>query len=110
MNHSRTFAISRCASIAKNCRRARKKGPRDRATAPGITGLCVIPVCCVGDLSTAPGFGAMLAEWIVNGGRPMDLSFLAPSGLPEHDLHARRGVAYAGHCWPRGSMARAAAE
>jgi hypothetical protein len=52
----------------------------------------------------------MLAEWIVNGGRPMDLSFVAPSGLPEHDLHARRGVAHAGHCWSRGSMAQAAAE
>jgi glycine/D-amino acid oxidase-like deaminating enzyme len=41
-------------------------------------GLFVAAGCCVGGLSIAPAVGAALAEWIVRGQPPFDLSLLAP--------------------------------
>jgi glycine/D-amino acid oxidase-like deaminating enzyme len=46
---------------------------------PEIRGFYVASDCCVGGLSIAPIIGEMLAEWIVSGKPPIDLSPLSPS-------------------------------
>ena len=45
---------------------------------PDLGGFYVAGGCCVGGLSIAPIIGDMLAEWIVSGKPPMDLSPLSP--------------------------------
>jgi glycine/D-amino acid oxidase-like deaminating enzyme len=42
--------------------------------APGVTGFFVASGCCVGGLSISPAVGAVLADWIVDGAPPLDLS------------------------------------
>lgn len=44
---------------------------------PGAEGLFVLSGCCVGGFSIAPSAGALLADWIVDGKPPLDLSPLA---------------------------------
>jgi len=46
---------------------------------PGLRGFYVAGGCCVGGLSIAPIVGDLLAQWIVSGEPPMDLSALSPS-------------------------------
>ena len=76
--------------------------------APGVHGLYVIGGCCVGGLSTAPAFGEVLAEWIVMGRPPMDLSRMSPArfatGLPEASLLELCRGQYAHHYWSSATM------
>jgi glycine/D-amino acid oxidase-like deaminating enzyme len=57
---------------------------------PGVTGLFVLGGCNVGGLSIAPALGELLAEWMLSGSAPMDLSRMAParfkSGVSEAAL------------------------
>jgi 4-methylaminobutanoate oxidase (formaldehyde-forming) len=46
---------------------------------PELRGFYVASGCCVGGLSIAPIIGEVLAEWIVAGKPPLDLSPLSPS-------------------------------
>jgi glycine/D-amino acid oxidase-like deaminating enzyme len=76
--------------------------------APGVHGLYVIGGCCVGGLSTAPAFGEVLAEWIVMGRPPIDLSRMSPArfatGLPEASLLELCRGQYAHHYWSSATM------
>jgi glycine/D-amino acid oxidase-like deaminating enzyme len=71
---------------------------------PGVAGLFVAGGCCVGGLSISPAIGELLAEWIISGHPPMDLSPLAP-GRPGSDLEPEERlkeacrVQYAHHYW-----------
>jgi glycine/D-amino acid oxidase-like deaminating enzyme len=42
--------------------------------APGVAGFFVASGCCVGGLSISPAVGAVLADWVVEGRPPLDLS------------------------------------
>jgi glycine/D-amino acid oxidase-like deaminating enzyme len=69
---------------------------------PGVRGFWLLTGCCVGGLSTSPGLGEALAQWIVDGTPPMDLSEIgierfASRPLPEDELRARCREAYANH-------------
>jgi glycine/D-amino acid oxidase-like deaminating enzyme len=56
----------------------------------GVRGLFVAGGCCVGGLSISPAVGEVLAEWIVTGDAPMDLSLLAPDRFgPEYASEER---------------------
>lgn len=48
---------------------------------PNLVGLYVAGGCCVGGLSISPIIGELLAEWIVSGKPPMDLTPLSPARL-----------------------------
>jgi glycine/D-amino acid oxidase-like deaminating enzyme len=71
---------------------------------PGVHGLFVAGGCCVGGLSIAPAIGEVLAEWIVSGKSPMNLSPLAP-GRARSDLQSEEllkeacRVQYSRHYW-----------
>lgn len=70
--------------------------------APGVRGLYIIGGCCVGGLSTSPAFGEVLAQWIVDGEPPIDLSPMAPgreAGLDEETLREACRRQYAHHYW-----------
>jgi glycine/D-amino acid oxidase-like deaminating enzyme len=41
---------------------------------PGIDSFFLASGCCVGGLSNSPAVGEVLAEWIVNGAAPLDMS------------------------------------
>ena len=41
---------------------------------PGVRGFWLLTGCCVGGLSISPGLGEALAQWIVDGTPPIDLS------------------------------------
>ncbi|MCX6050656.1 MAG: FAD-dependent oxidoreductase [Chloroflexi bacterium] len=41
---------------------------------PGVAGFFVASGCCVGGLSISPAVGAVLADWVVEGAPPLDLS------------------------------------
>jgi 4-methylaminobutanoate oxidase (formaldehyde-forming) len=57
---------------------------------PGIRGFFVASGCCVGGLSISPALGEVLAEWILTGKPPMDLTLLAPDRFgPEYDLEEK---------------------
>jgi glycine/D-amino acid oxidase-like deaminating enzyme len=57
---------------------------------PGIRGFFVASGCCVGGLSISPAVGEVLAEWILTGKPPMDLTLLAPDRFgPEYDLEEK---------------------
>jgi hypothetical protein len=43
---------------------------------PGVNGFFVASGCCVGGLSVSPAVGEVLADWIVDGAPPLDLSLL----------------------------------
>lgn len=46
---------------------------------PGLTGFFVATGCCVGGLTTSPGYGWALADWIVNGRPAADAVSLDPA-------------------------------
>ena len=57
---------------------------------PGIRGFFVASGCCVGGLSISPAVGEVLAEWILTGKPPMDLTLLAPDRFgPEYQLEEK---------------------
>jgi glycine/D-amino acid oxidase-like deaminating enzyme len=69
---------------------------------PGVSGLYVAGGCCVGGLSISPAIGEVLAEWIIEGQPPFDLSPLAPGregGMSEEALLAACRLQYAHHYW-----------
>ena len=62
---------------------------------PELRGFYVAGGCCVGGLSIAPIIGELLAEWIMSGKPPMDLSLLSPGAScgPNHSRgRASRGL------------------
>jgi 4-methylaminobutanoate oxidase (formaldehyde-forming) len=70
----------------------------------GVRGLWVATGCNVGGLTISPAIGEALAEWIVGGEPPMDLSPMSPNRFgPELDGEARLAAAarrrYARHYW-----------
>jgi glycine/D-amino acid oxidase-like deaminating enzyme len=73
---------------------------------PGLRGFYVAGGCCVGGLSIAPIIGELLAEWIVSGRPPIDLSPLSPScsavqTTVEDALREDCRRRYARHYWPK---------
>lgn len=69
---------------------------------PGVRGFWLLTGCCVGGLSISPGLGEALAQWIVSGEPPMDLSEIgiqrfADRELPEDELRQLCLEAYANH-------------
>jgi 4-methylaminobutanoate oxidase (formaldehyde-forming) len=70
----------------------------------GVKGFFVAGGCCVGGLSISPVLGEVLAQWIVEGEPPVDLTPLAPQRfgaeyeLEEKLLEASRRQ-YAHHYW-----------
>jgi glycine/D-amino acid oxidase-like deaminating enzyme len=44
---------------------------------PGVEGLFVASGCCVGGLSISPAVGEVLADWVVDGAPPFDMSPLS---------------------------------
>jgi glycine/D-amino acid oxidase-like deaminating enzyme len=71
---------------------------------PQVRGLFVAGGCCVGGLSIAPAIGEVLAEWIISGRSPMDLSPLAPGRAgsdpqPEERLREACRLRYSEHYW-----------
>jgi len=68
----------------------------------GLRGFWVMSGCCVGGLSISPALGEMLAEWIVAGEPPIDVSDISPDRfvgheLPEDELRERCRATYANH-------------
>jgi glycine/D-amino acid oxidase-like deaminating enzyme len=73
---------------------------------PDLRGFYVAGGCCVGGLSIAPIIGEMLAEWILSGKPPIDLSPLSPSRstvqtTAEDALREDCRRRYARHYWPK---------
>jgi glycine/D-amino acid oxidase-like deaminating enzyme len=73
---------------------------------PELRGFYVASGCCVGGLTIAPIVGEMLAEWILSGKPPMDLSPLSPSRstvqtTAEDVLREDCRRRYARHYWPK---------
>jgi glycine/D-amino acid oxidase-like deaminating enzyme len=69
---------------------------------PGVRGFWLLTGCCVGGLSISPGLGEALAQWIVTGTPPMDLSEIgiqrfSDRELPEDELRHLCQEAYANH-------------
>lgn len=52
--------------------------------APGVKGLYVLGGCNVGGFSVSPVLGELMAEWIVSGKAPMDLSRFDPGRFAAH--------------------------
>jgi glycine/D-amino acid oxidase-like deaminating enzyme len=76
---------------------------------PELRGFYVAGGCCVGGLSIAPIIGELLAEWIVSGKPPMDLSPLSPlrsavQTTIEDVLLADCRRRYAFHYWPKSDV------
>ena len=72
---------------------------------PEPRGLYVAGGCCVGGLAIAPIIGELLAEWIVSGKVPMDLTPLSPLrsavyNTSEAELFESCRRRYAFHYWP----------
>jgi glycine/D-amino acid oxidase-like deaminating enzyme len=68
----------------------------------GVRGFWLLTGCCVGGLSISPGLGEALAQWIVHGEPPMDLSEIgigrfADRELSEDELKVLCREAYANH-------------
>jgi glycine/D-amino acid oxidase-like deaminating enzyme len=71
-----------------------------------LCGLYVAGGCCVGGLTIAPIIGDLLAEWIISGKPPMDLSPLSPARSAvqttlEAALREDCRRQYAFHYWPK---------
>ena len=73
---------------------------------PELRGFYVAGGCCVGGLSIAPIIGELLAEWIISGKPPMDLTLLSPARLAVQTTadavlleDCRRQYAF--HYWPK---------
>jgi glycine/D-amino acid oxidase-like deaminating enzyme len=57
---------------------------------PGVRGFFVATGCCVGGLSISPAVGEVLADWVVDGEPPLDLSSLSLTRFgPEVDTEER---------------------
>jgi glycine/D-amino acid oxidase-like deaminating enzyme len=69
--------------------------------APGVKGLYVLGGCNVGGFSVSPVLGELMAEWIVSGKAPMDLSRFDPgrfaANLSEGDVHEMARQRYANY-------------
>lgn len=70
--------------------------------APGVAGFFVASGCCVGGLAISPAVGAVLADWVVDGTPPQDLSPLrldrfGPIVQSEEQLRAACLWRYAHH-------------
>jgi glycine/D-amino acid oxidase-like deaminating enzyme len=69
--------------------------------APGVKGLYVLGGCNVGGFSVSPVLGELMAEWIVSGKSPMDLTRFHPgrfaTHLSENDLHEMARQRYANY-------------
>jgi glycine/D-amino acid oxidase-like deaminating enzyme len=81
---------------------------------PNIDGLWIAGGCNVGGLSIAPAVGEVLAEWIMTGREPMDLSQLSPGRAALHTLAENRlrdlcRDRYAHHYWSEKSREAASA-
>jgi glycine/D-amino acid oxidase-like deaminating enzyme len=81
---------------------------------PEVRGLFIAGGCCVGGLSIAPAVGEVLAEWIISGRAPIDLSALAPGRgsadlRPEERLREACREQYSHHYWERHEPAAQAA-
>jgi len=68
----------------------------------GLRGFWLMSGCCVGGLSISPALGETLAEWIVAGEPPIDVSDISPDRfigreLPEEELRERCRATYANH-------------
>jgi glycine/D-amino acid oxidase-like deaminating enzyme len=75
---------------------------------PDVRGFHVAGGCCVGGLSIAPIIGDLLAEWIISGKPPIDLSPLSPARAAvrtdsEPALREDCRRQYAFHYWPKQS-------
>ena len=73
---------------------------------PELRGFYVAGGCCVGGLTIAPIIGEMLAEWILSGKPPVDLSPLSPARnavqtMAEDALLEDCRQRYARHYWPK---------
>ena len=73
---------------------------------PEVRGFYVAGGCCVGGLTIAPILGEMLAEWILSGKPPVDLSPLSPARstiqtTAEDALREDCRRRYAHHYWPK---------
>lgn len=69
---------------------------------PGVAGFFVASGCCVGGLSISPAVGSALADWIVDGAPPLDLSPLrldrfGPLAQDEEQLRAACRWRYSHH-------------
>ena len=68
-----------------------------------IKGLYVVGGCCVGGLLISPIIGELLAEWIVTGRAPLDLSSMSPDraalSVSEDDLWAMSSYRYGHQYW-----------
>jgi glycine/D-amino acid oxidase-like deaminating enzyme len=62
---------------------------------PGVAGFFVASGCCVGGLSISPAVGAVLADWVVEGTPPLDLS---PLRLGRFDTLAQNEEALCAAC------------
>jgi glycine/D-amino acid oxidase-like deaminating enzyme len=78
---------------------------------PNLGGFYVAGGCCVGGLSISPIIGELLAEWIVSGKPPMDLTPLSPARLAIQNTadaalleDCRRQYAF--QYWPKESAMR----
>jgi 4-methylaminobutanoate oxidase (formaldehyde-forming) len=57
---------------------------------PGVTGFFVASGCCVGGLSISPAVGEVLADWVIDGEPPLDVSSLSLTRFgPELDSDER---------------------
>jgi glycine/D-amino acid oxidase-like deaminating enzyme len=69
--------------------------------APGVKGLYVLGGCNVGGFSVSPVLGELMAEWIVSGKAPMDLSRFDPgrfaANLSEGDVQEMARQRYANY-------------
>jgi len=73
---------------------------------PELRGFYVAGGCCVGGLTISPIIGEMLAEWIVSGKPPIDLSPLSPARslvqtTAEEALREDCRRQYAHQYWPK---------
>ena len=69
----------------------------------GVRGLWLATGCNVGGLTISPAVGEALAQWIVGGEPPLDLSALSPNRFgPDVDealLASAASQRYARHYW-----------
>jgi glycine/D-amino acid oxidase-like deaminating enzyme len=75
-----------------------------------IKGLYVIGGCCVGGLLMSPIIGELLAEWIVSGKAPLDLSLMSPDraalSVSDDDLRSLCAYRYGHQYWSPGPGGR----
>jgi 4-methylaminobutanoate oxidase (formaldehyde-forming) len=61
---------------------------------PDLEGFFIAGGCCVGGLSISPAIGQIVADWIVRGQPPFDVSDLAPDRFgPEYSAEEQLNAA-----------------